>query len=76
MKELERGGIRPGDVRIMVALGTHRSMSEEEIVDKFGGTLTDSFPVLITSGGSRPVWSTSEKPRREHPSSSTVCERS
>ena len=46
LKELERGGIRPGDVRIMVALGTHRSMSEEEIVDKFGEDTHRQFPVL------------------------------
>jgi lactate racemase len=46
LKELERGGIRPGDVRIMVALGTHRSMREEEIVDKFGEDIRRQYPVL------------------------------
>jgi len=46
LKELEGAGIRPGDIRIMVALGTHRSMSEEEIVEKFGEDIRRQYPVL------------------------------
>jgi nickel-dependent lactate racemase len=46
LRELERGGIHSGDIRIMVALGTHRSMSEEEIVKKFGEDIHKQYPIL------------------------------
>jgi nickel-dependent lactate racemase len=46
LTELERGGIRSGDIRIMVALGTHRPMSEEEIVKKFGEDIHRQYSIL------------------------------
>ena len=46
LKELEGAGIRSGDIRIMVALGTHRSMSEAEIVKKFGEDIHKRFSIL------------------------------
>lgn len=35
-KELERGGIKPSRINILGALGTHRPMTEDEMVKKFG----------------------------------------
>jgi len=46
LKELERGGIRSGDIRIMVALGTHRAMSDEEIVKKVGEDIHGHYAVV------------------------------
>ena len=36
IKELEKSGIRSGGIKILIALGTHRPMSQGEIAKKFG----------------------------------------
>jgi len=46
LKELESGGIRSNDIRIMVALGTHRSMSDEEIVKKFSEDIYTKYSIV------------------------------
>ena len=46
LKELERGGIKPSRIRILVALGTHRPMTEEEIIKKFGKDISKRYPIL------------------------------
>jgi nickel-dependent lactate racemase len=45
-KELERGGIKPGRIKILIALGTHRPMTEEEMVKKFGEEILKRYHIL------------------------------
>ncbi len=44
--ELEEAGIKPSGIKILVALGTHRPMTEKEITKKFGKDISKSHPVL------------------------------
>ncbi|HEX9075323.1 MAG TPA: nickel-dependent lactate racemase [Anaerolineae bacterium] len=44
--ELEEAGIAPRDIRIVVALGTHRPMTMEEIVAKLGADVASSYTVV------------------------------
>lgn len=46
MEELESVGVKKEKIRIMVALGTHRPMTEEEMRKKFGEKLLNRYPVL------------------------------
>jgi nickel-dependent lactate racemase len=46
IKELDNAGVKKSGVKIMVALGTHRPMTEEEIVWKFGPELPKQYPIL------------------------------
>jgi len=46
LKELEIGGIQPSGIKILVALGTHRPMTEEEMVKKFGKEITQRYTLL------------------------------
>jgi nickel-dependent lactate racemase len=46
ISELEKAGIKPGGIKILVALGTHRPMTEEEMTNKFGKSLSKQYPVL------------------------------
>nr|HID59756.1 nickel-dependent lactate racemase [Desulfobacterales bacterium] len=46
LKELHIGGIRDKDIKIIIALGTHRPMSKEELVAKLGQEMVDRFPVV------------------------------
>lgn len=46
MKELERTGIEPKAIKILIALGTHRPMTEEEITKKFGKDISDRYSIL------------------------------
>ena len=45
-KELERGGIKPGRIKILIALGTHRPMTEDERVKKFGEDISKRYRIL------------------------------
>jgi nickel-dependent lactate racemase len=45
-KELERGGIEPSHINILVALGTHRPMTEDEMVKKFGEEIPKRYRIL------------------------------
>jgi nickel-dependent lactate racemase len=44
-KELEGGGIKPNHIKILIALGTHRPMTEEEIIKKFGKDIPKQYPI-------------------------------
>tara|TARA_B100001123_G_scaffold412630_1_gene510090 strand:- start:2981 stop:4255 length:1275 start_codon:yes stop_codon:yes gene_type:complete len=46
LKRLETAGISRADIRIVIALGTHRPMSESEILCKLGGGVTDLYEVV------------------------------
>ncbi len=46
MKDLERGGIKREGIRFLIASGTHRPMTEEEIVKKFGEEISKQYPIL------------------------------
>jgi nickel-dependent lactate racemase len=46
ISELEEAGIKPSGIKILVALGTHRPMTEEEIVKKFGKGIPKKYPIL------------------------------
>ena len=46
MKELEHGGIKPEGIRFLIASGTHRPMTEEERLRKFGKEISKRFPIL------------------------------
>lgn len=46
MEELERIGIKKERIQILVALGTHRPMTQEEMRKKFGEEFLKQYPVL------------------------------
>lgn len=46
IKELEKAGIKKDRIRILVALGTHRPMTEEEMIGKFGQELSRQYSIL------------------------------
>jgi nickel-dependent lactate racemase len=46
MKELETAGVKPSGIRILVALGTHRPMTEQEVIKKFGKEIPKQYPIL------------------------------
>ena len=46
LKESEIGGIQPGGIKILVALGTHRPMTEEELIKKLGEEIPKQYPIL------------------------------
>jgi nickel-dependent lactate racemase len=46
IKELKKGGIRSGGIKILIALGTHRPMTEEEMVWKFGPELPKQHSIV------------------------------
>jgi nickel-dependent lactate racemase len=46
ISELEEVGVKKSGVKIMVALGTHRSMTEEEMQKKFGRDISKRYPIL------------------------------
>ena len=46
LKELKGGGINPSRIKILIALGTHRPMTKEEMERKFGPEILDQFSIL------------------------------
>ena len=46
VSELGEAGIKPSGIKILVALGTHRPMTEEEIVKKFGKDIPKRYPIF------------------------------
>ena len=46
ISELEEAGIKPSGIKILVALGTHRPMTEEEVAKKFGQDISKRYPIL------------------------------
>jgi nickel-dependent lactate racemase len=45
-KEMEKGGITSDEIKILIGLGTHRSMTEDEITRKFGKDIAKSYPIF------------------------------
>ena len=46
LKELEISGIKMDGIKILIALGTHRQMSKEEITEKLGRDIPRQYAVL------------------------------
>jgi nickel-dependent lactate racemase len=46
MRELAKGGIQPEGIRFLIASGTHRPMTEEEKLGKFGEEILKQYPIL------------------------------
>jgi nickel-dependent lactate racemase len=46
IKELKKSGIGLGGIKILIALGTHRPMSQVEIAKKFGEEISRQYPIL------------------------------
>jgi len=46
IKELGRAGVKDENIKILVALGTHRPMTEEEMVQKFGQELSRRYSII------------------------------
>jgi nickel-dependent lactate racemase len=46
LKELENHGIQSKNIKILIALGTHRPMSEDEIAKKFGKEISRQYSPL------------------------------
>lgn len=44
--ELSKAGIKPESIQFLIALGTHRPMTKDEIVKKFGENISEKYPVL------------------------------
>lgn len=50
IEELNNAGVAKSDIKILVALGTHRSMSREECQASFGKDIVDNFEVINHNG--------------------------
>ncbi len=46
LKELHASGIEPDQIRIIIALGTHRPMTPSEITEKLGADVAHRYPVV------------------------------
>src|SRR4030066_1279157 len=46
IKELKRAGVEKDGIQILVALGTHRLMTENEMIKKFGPEISKQYPIL------------------------------
>ena len=46
LRELEAAGIQSSHTKILIALGTHRPMTEEEIVKKFGEEIPNRYSIF------------------------------
>ncbi|OGP76898.1 MAG: hypothetical protein A2V86_10965 [Deltaproteobacteria bacterium RBG_16_49_23] len=46
IKELEGAGVKKESIKILVALGTHRPMTEEELMTKFGRQILEQYPII------------------------------
>jgi nickel-dependent lactate racemase len=55
LAELGRAGIHNEDISIVIALGTHRPMTQSEIVQKVGSGIAKAFQIINT-----PCWDDSE----------------
>jgi len=55
IKELQHAGVNKEDINILVALGTHRPMTEDEMIKKFGQELSKQYSIL-----NHPWWDPSQ----------------
>ncbi len=45
LEELYNGGVKPAQIKIIIACGTHRPMTEEEIISKYGRRLMNEIEI-------------------------------
>lgn len=45
-EEMERGGVKPACIKILIGLGTHRPMTEDEIIKKFGEDIPKRYRIF------------------------------
>ncbi len=55
LRELNTAGIKDEQIKIVIALGTHRFMTEEEIIEKFGKEIVDRLEII-----NHDCWNTEE----------------
>jgi nickel-dependent lactate racemase len=55
VEQLEKSGIKPNGIRLLIASGTHRPMTQEEIFKKFGEEILKQYPIL-----NHPWWDSSQ----------------
>ena len=48
LDQLLMAGTKPEDIRIVIALGTHRPMTQDEIIKKIGSDVAQSYLVINT----------------------------
>ena len=53
LDRLRTAGVRDRDIRIVIALGSHRPMTPVEIDDKLGPSIASCYPVVNTPGTAR-----------------------
>jgi len=46
LDEFNKVGVRDEDMKVIIALGTHRDMNEKEILERFGREVVDRVPVI------------------------------
>ncbi|MEM2936758.1 MAG: lactate racemase domain-containing protein, partial [Candidatus Bathyarchaeia archaeon] len=46
LDELNAAGVRDEDIKVVVALGTHRPMTEDELLERFGKEVLERVPVV------------------------------
>jgi len=46
LDELYKAGIKQEDIKILIALGTHRPLNKQELIKKLGRSVVDSFNVI------------------------------
>ena len=46
LEEMERGGVKSGGIKILIGLGTHRAMTDDEITKKFGTDIPKRYPIF------------------------------
>ena len=46
LRSLENAGANRGDIKIIIALGTHREMTEQEMKDKYGPQIVEEYEVI------------------------------
>lgn len=46
LEELARGGVSDEDIAVVIAIGTHRSMSQDEITEKYGEAVASRYRVV------------------------------
>ncbi|MFB3886902.1 MAG: nickel-dependent lactate racemase [Thermodesulfobacteriota bacterium] len=67
LKELEKGGVRDDQIRLVCAIGCHRALIREELVKKLGRGIVENYPIynhnlyehhvrMGTTSRGTPVW--------------------
>ena len=51
LRRLEGAGAAPDMIKVFIALGTHRKMTKDEISEKYGDELTESYEIVNHDSG-------------------------